>query len=1275
MQAMDRTRSETARPSSVKLARSSSARVRSVGVASMAPNSSPKVPHGMSPPRLPTQPSAATAANVAAKTRELTHDKNISHTSAAAAAMARDAALQTRKRGKTLESRGSGSRLATSGAGNSPAGRSMKLDLKLRTKEARDKLFRRLDEDGSGRLTHNEIELGLRSEYLALDTLIKAKRRGNQLLKRAHRAAERAIGGDEGGGKGDGLVSRHEFRLFVEYVEYFANMWDAFEEVDMDGDGNLTLKEFQDGFILIEPECTLTSEELALEFQHVDKNGGGSITFNEFCTWMAQRRQDDAPKVHARQQKTKHDLELVLSCSGLELVKGIDISALDTQAVVSEVKRVANPRASKDRHGVPMASVRDVTYELLGHTEVVKRCRIPNWTQFVDVELEEASNPLYQQQVSVSVFLVNAKGQQIRELGLVTFGLQDLYSARWRRMTFPLQSRSEALSNASVSAGDKRPRISVCAVERAPSRHKAWVRMQFQAANIPLNTDHLSPQTPNKSRRAGVDGTPSKDAPRSSQNGAATTDTHNVLSTAGRPSTYLQVSRQLQGFLQPFYRSELIEKNCNPCWRDQGVSFQQFCAGDDDCQLLIELYQVEEVTLMSGGTAKVCEQRDELRLGQLMLTAREIFEAGHAQKVGDVDGSTFVMEADRGSPSLAVLQLVTYFPEKGTQRKELHLEDKHFASDREFLSELLGAHAVTGDVAEKVDEAQRYVEQCAQSWITRRKEDAEQDKLDRRRTMQNKRRQSTPVLYDANGQRMVESSDDDSGSSDESVDTERADSESSATDSKTSADKQADARQNVSKLRRSQHGSAKFRQAREKKPRYKVSQMSKVNMVSRGREGRASKPVNLWLPSTVAFANGSKAERMAIFGLKEHQKRLDANKAARARKPEAFKVDPQISAVLDKAGARSWLRTPASGVTTPRPPSPHSPQKKKIPSPRAEGDSTGDKSPQRDGVDPAQQDEEEQTHVRVSGHLINKENDHGTHYDEQLSRLEDGTKLMSSTIEHKRLKSPRWAHTNMKLYSKNRLGDEWVATAMTLENAPEIPVRKTPIETPNRKPLYVKPEPKGAGKAATEGTGGRGGGKSNPYTAAKAPTQKKRKKKRRPLGAPACATVPTKQEQGQGRHARTADGGVRFSRPPADPSPYRVNADPRLAEKVKAAKDAKAEQARKEHDAKERKAIGAQQLVDWLSEVGQIHLLRTFHREGFHSLADVRNADLGQEDLALLGIMELDKQQMALEMLATNYAELGKKCAMQIQMGLAKLGENGKQKKVTLAEAGLFLKK
>eukprot|EP01047_Picozoa_sp_COSAG01_P023760 COSAG01_NODE_1446_length_10280_cov_51.403791_8_plen_251_part_01 len=230
----------------------------------------------------------------------------------------------------------------------------------------------------------------------------------------------------------------------------------------------------------------------------------------------------------------------------------------------------------------------------VGKTEVVRSSSCPHFTTFVDVSLRHTTNVLKQQQLVVSVIQVNAKGQHVRELGSTTFLMQELFKSRWKRLTGPCVARYSACV---VGEEDRQPTTTVCAVEKkhGPDSKGLWTKMQFHIEEIAA---------------AGI-----IEQPDTSDGGQAP-----YANTRARPTTYLQVSRQVQGFLQPVHRTEILAE-WNPVWKETGTSFQKLCVCDEECVVAVELYTVD---------GKQCEQRPDLLLGQAFTTVRELEECAQA---------------------------------------------------------------------------------------------------------------------------------------------------------------------------------------------------------------------------------------------------------------------------------------------------------------------------------------------------------------------------------------------------------------------------------------------------------------------------------------------------------------------------------------------------------------------------------------------------------------------------------------------------------------------
>ena len=61
-----------------------------------------------------------------------------------------------------------------------------------------------------------------------------------------------------------------------------------FDNIDTGDDRRVDIEEFKAGLSSLGME--LENEEAEAEFADIDKNGGGQILFDEFCTWLAEKK-------------------------------------------------------------------------------------------------------------------------------------------------------------------------------------------------------------------------------------------------------------------------------------------------------------------------------------------------------------------------------------------------------------------------------------------------------------------------------------------------------------------------------------------------------------------------------------------------------------------------------------------------------------------------------------------------------------------------------------------------------------------------------------------------------------------------------------------------------------------------------------------------------------------------------------------------------------------------------------------------------------------------
>ena len=140
------------------------------------------------------------------------------------------------------------------------------------SKEERDKAFGKVDFNGNGALSLAEIDKAVITLWPELNN--------KPALMRAYKAADK---------NGNGFINRREFRLLLEYLIYFNDLWAKFEEIDggKKGDRPLSLEEFKKGCSVCNLDISAADAEA--EFAAMDQNGGGFVLFDEFCPWIANK--------------------------------------------------------------------------------------------------------------------------------------------------------------------------------------------------------------------------------------------------------------------------------------------------------------------------------------------------------------------------------------------------------------------------------------------------------------------------------------------------------------------------------------------------------------------------------------------------------------------------------------------------------------------------------------------------------------------------------------------------------------------------------------------------------------------------------------------------------------------------------------------------------------------------------------------------------------------------------------------------------------------------
>lgn len=137
-----------------------------------------------------------------------------------------------------------------------------------------DKLWKTVDFNGNGIVSMAEIVMFLERYFPLLNN--------KKAVMRAH---QRTLKVD---GDGDDWIQRDEFVFLLINLFYYNKILKVFEQLDTSGDGRLQFPEFSQGLHIL--GFDITKETAYKEFNKMDDDRGGTVLFDEFCTYVAAKQ-------------------------------------------------------------------------------------------------------------------------------------------------------------------------------------------------------------------------------------------------------------------------------------------------------------------------------------------------------------------------------------------------------------------------------------------------------------------------------------------------------------------------------------------------------------------------------------------------------------------------------------------------------------------------------------------------------------------------------------------------------------------------------------------------------------------------------------------------------------------------------------------------------------------------------------------------------------------------------------------------------------------------
>ena len=138
------------------------------------------------------------------------------------------------------------------------------------------RLWAACDFNGNGMCSLAEIDKMVLEQYPALHH--------PRALIRAYKKATAGDPTRTYKGKGDSFIQRQEFICLLKNIVYFNRVFAVFEAIDTGDDHRIDANEFKRGLPML--GLHLSAHDAEATFRQIDRDGGGQILFEEFCSWL-----------------------------------------------------------------------------------------------------------------------------------------------------------------------------------------------------------------------------------------------------------------------------------------------------------------------------------------------------------------------------------------------------------------------------------------------------------------------------------------------------------------------------------------------------------------------------------------------------------------------------------------------------------------------------------------------------------------------------------------------------------------------------------------------------------------------------------------------------------------------------------------------------------------------------------------------------------------------------------------------------------------------------